>query len=288
MTAVVCVGLATLDTVFHVPHAPDIGGRVVATDLVTGGGGPAATAAVTIARLGVDVAFVGAVGDDDVGHAIREELEAEGVDVSELAVVPGARSPRSSILVDRRTADRAIVHYAGNVPPLELSPRARELCRAAEWVHVDHAGYQAVPRDARISVDGGNPMPGLDLEGIALYAPTEAALLAAYGDPERALEAGAELVVATRGAHGCTAYRADGLVLVSEGFEVEAVSALGAGDVFHGALLARIVRGDDLPDALRAANLAAALSCLALDARSAIPTAAGLDRARATTEVRRG
>ncbi|HWG55471.1 MAG TPA: PfkB family carbohydrate kinase [Gaiellaceae bacterium] len=272
MSRIVCVGLATLDTVFHVPHTPDVGGRVVARNLVTAGGGPAATAAVTVARLGVEVAFVGAVGDDDVGRQVRDELVAEGVDVSELALVPGAASPRSAILVDRRTADRAIVHYPGTVPPLELSPRAAALCRAAEWVHVDHLGYGVVPRDARISIDGGNPIPGLDLDGIALYAPTEAALLAAYGDPERALAAGAELVVATRAAAGCTAYAADGLVLVAEGYPVDAVSALGAGDVFHGALLARLACGDDLARALRLANVAAALSCCALDGRSAIPS----------------
>ena len=65
-------------------------------------------------RLGVEVAFAGAVGDDPAGAAIREGLEMEGVDVSDLAVLPGARSPQSSILVTG--ADRAIVHYAGTAP----------------------------------------------------------------------------------------------------------------------------------------------------------------------------
>ena len=50
------------------------------------------------------------------------------------------------------------------------------------------------------------------------------------------------------------------------------VSTLGAGDVFHGALLAAFVRGLDLLAALEQANAAAALSCRALDGRSAIPT----------------
>jgi sulfofructose kinase len=50
------------------------------------------------------------------------------------------------------------------------------------------------------------------------------------------------------------------------------VSTLGAGDVFHGALLAWLVRGAPLDEALRAACVAAALSTRALDGRSAIPT----------------
>ena len=132
MSGVVCIGLATLDSIFHVPHAPEPGGRVVASDLVLAGGGPAATAAVTLARLGIETSFVGAVGDDRVGAAVRDGLAEEGVDVSELAVVPGARSPRSSILVDSRTAARTIVHYPGTVPAVEPSAAAVELCSRAE------------------------------------------------------------------------------------------------------------------------------------------------------------
>jgi sulfofructose kinase len=53
---------------------------------------------------------------------------------------------------------------------------------------------------------------------------------------------------------------------------VEVVSTLGAGDVFHGALLAAVRRGYLLPDCLAYANVVAALSCRGLDGRSAIPT----------------
>jgi len=70
MTYVVCVGLATLDTIFAVPELPEPDGRVFATDLAVCGGGPAATAAVALARLGVETYFVGAVGDDDTGAEI--------------------------------------------------------------------------------------------------------------------------------------------------------------------------------------------------------------------------
>ena len=275
---VVCVGLATLDLILAVPHAPEPGGRVVANGLVSAGGGPAATAAVTLARLGVETYFVGVVGDDEPGKSMREELAAEGVDVSELAVVAGASSPRSSILVDRSTAERTIVHYPGTAPVLELSRRARGLCRNAAWVHVDHAGYAAAPRDGRLSIDGGNPIDGLELDGVALYAPTEAELRAAFGDADNALAAGAELVVVTRGERGSIAFTREGEVLEAAGFHIDAVSTLGAGDVFHGALLASLVHRAPLADALRAANLAAALSCRALDGRSAIPTASELER----------
>lgn len=288
---VVCVGLATLDTIFVVPRHPGPDERVVATERVVAGGGPAATAAVALARLGVEVAFVGAVGEDEAGDAIRAGLAREGVDASRLDVVAGARSPQSTILVGPG-GTRTIVHFPGTAP-LWVGPLPE-----AEWVHVDHHGYPAVTgRRLRLSVDAGNPIPGLDLAEVDLYAPTEAALIgykyaeqksavsrASPGrlpDVSRALEAaaraaiaaGAGLVVVTRGAEGSVAATLEGELTVVPAPPVDAVSTLGAGDVFHGALLAQLVRDAPLRDALAAANRIAAESCRALDGRSAIPSA---------------
>jgi sulfofructose kinase len=278
---VVCVGLATQDTILAVPRHPDPDAVVVATDVAVAGGGPAATAAVALARLGVAAFFVGSVADDDAGSFARDALAAEGVDVSELRVVDG-RSPRSACLVSG--AERTIAAFRGALPPLELSARAQQLCLGAAWVHVDQTGYGAVPPvrgRVRLSIDHGNPIDGLDLGGVALYAPTEQRLREAVGDARAALDGGAELVVVTRGADGSVAYTRDGDVVEAPGLSVDPVSTLGAGDVFHGALLAQLVAGARLPEALAAANACAALSCRALDGRSAIPTARELEAALA-------
>jgi sugar/nucleoside kinase (ribokinase family) len=268
---VVCVGLATRDTIWQVPEHPPEDGRVVATDVVVAGGGPAATAAVALSRLGIRARFVGAVGDDDAGSFVRHGLAEEGVDVSHVRVVPGARTPQSAILVGPSGA-RSIVHHPGDAT-FELDAAALE---GARYVHVDHVGYSAartaVAGEHALSVDGGNPIPGLDLQGVAIYAPTEEALRRDFGDARAALDAGARLVVVTRGADGSSATTADGETVEAAGVPCDdAVSTLGAGDVFHGALLAALVREEPLADALAFANRIASLSCRALDGRSAIP-----------------
>ena len=143
-------------------------------------------------------------------------------------------------------------------------------------MHVDHVGYRAaraLRHDVRLSVDGGNPIPDLDVEGVTLYGPTEQALRDTFGTARDALDAGAELVVVTRGREGSVAYTRDAMV-EAPATPVAAVSTLGAGDVFHGALLAQLVAGAGLRDALAFANRCAALACRALDGRSAIPTLA--------------
>jgi sugar/nucleoside kinase (ribokinase family) len=268
---VVCAGLATRDTIWRVPALPPPDGRVVATELVVAGGGPAATAAVALARLGVDAAFAGVVGDDDAGAFVRDGLERDGVDVSMLAVLPG-RTPQSAIFVGPG-GERAIVHHAGTVRFFGF-----DVDDEPEWLHVDQVGYGPGVSGARLSVDAGNPIDGLDLTGVTLYAPTEERLLEDFGSAQAALSAGAELVVVTRGERGSVATTRDGEIEAAGVPCPDVVSTLGAGDVFHGALLAYLVRGARLGDALHAANTAASLSCRALDGRSAIPTLDELER----------
>ena len=112
-------------------------------------------------------------------------------------------------------------------------------------------------------------------------AAAAAQMRVAYGpdaDPaERArhwLDAGVSLVVLTRGAHGATAYHRTAGVLHEPGRAVAVVDAVGAGDTFHAALLARLrerglLRRDALAaldaesvrDLLRYAIAAAAVTC---------------------------
>ena len=298
MTAarVVCMGVATLDAIVAVDRIPGPDERVPGIAGALAGGGVAATAAVALARLGVPVAFVGRVGDDETGRWIRDDLAREGVDVDGLAL--GGRSPLSAVLVERSSGTRALAPYPGETRP--IVPGATDLarCAAAEWIHVDHAGYHALDGiraagvTTPVSLDGGVPIAGLALAGIQLYAPTEATLLDRYPGAlesalHQALEEGPSLVVATRGAHGSVALerRPDGTAPVRHeatgfGLSDEIVghgSTLGAGDVFHGALLAALIAGHPVPDALRRANATAALACRALDGRGAIPTRPELD-----------
>ncbi len=274
---VVCVGVATIDTIAVVDRMPGEDERVVADGFTVAGGGPAATAAVTLARLGVPVAFCGVVGDDDAGRLVRASLEGEGVDTSLLRVDARARSTRSVILVSAATHARTIVTTPST------APRPDDVPLDAEWLHVDQTGYRAVraalerapARHPRLSVDAGNAIEGLALDGVELYAPTASALARAFpGDLLEGLRAarahGARRVLATAGADGSYVLQGESLVHV-EPTEADVVSTLGAGDVFHGALLAAIVEGRDLVDAARFAGRVAALSCRALDGRSGIP-----------------
>jgi len=71
----------------------------------------------------------------------------------------------------------------------------------------------------------------------------------------------------TLGADGALAATADGRVLRSPGFAVDAVDTTGAGDVFHGAFLYGLLSGWSVEHTLDFSNAAAAMSCTELGAR---------------------
>ncbi|RIQ11539.1 carbohydrate kinase family protein [Jiangella rhizosphaerae] len=285
---VICVGVATVDTIAVVPEMPGADDRVVAEPFVTACGGPAATAAVALARLGARVGFCGVVGDDDAGRLVRAGFEREGVDTTWLRTVPGQPTTTSMVIAARSSGTRAIV----TTPQYAPGPQAVPV-DAAAWLHADQTGYRSALTAARaaaaagarrpkLSVDAGNPIPGLDLDGVDLYVPTTAALAREFGTDDvddglrAAAKAGAGAVVATAGSTGSHVLDGDDVAVVAP-FRVEVASTIGAGDVFHGALLAGLVAGGSLTEAARLANAVAALSCRALDGRSAIPNRAEAD-----------
>jgi sulfofructose kinase len=275
------VGCATLDSIASVGEFPSADSRTIAAEFITAGGGPAATAAVTAARLGARTAFAGVIGNDEEGDRILAGLAAEGVDISCVVRSSTRASGASLIIVSDGGASRAIVTRP--VPPLEFASHDvfRATVESAAWVHVDHLGWSAVralQSGIRLSVDAGNPIPDFDPSGVALYVPTIERLRAEFGtrlsEPElvqTAIDRGARAVVATDGANGAWVHNGTGSVAHVPSVPTRIVSTLGAGDVFHGAILAAVAAGQDLMDAVALANQVAAESCTGLDGRSKIP-----------------
>lgn len=276
------VGCATLDSIALVQDYPAADSRTVATDFATAGGGPAATAAVAAARAGADTAFAGVFGTDEEGDRIISGLQAEGVDTSAVIRDRGVKTGASVIIVSKATESRAIVTRP--VPPVSFPAGSRffDLLASAAWVHADHLGWNAVAGarsgSLNISVDAGNPIPSFSPRGIALYVPTVERLQAEYGAGHspgallrKALDDGAAAVVATAGSDGAWVLEHGGDPVHVPATPADIVSTLGAGDVYHGALLAAVAAGLPLVDAAAFAGRTAAASCAGLDGRSAIP-----------------
>ena len=272
MSKVLSVGIATVDTIVLVEKYPAANERVVALQSIRAVGGPATTAAVTMARLGIDVTLSCVIGDDDDGRFIFDTLKREGVDTRNVVVNPSIHTAIGTIVVSKSEKTRAIMvqpHSELPVKPANISDYG--------WVHVDQFGMKAINDwgvvrggSAKLSIDIGYATPGLNSADYDLYAPSENITT----DVSTAAQ-DKNIVVISQGGEG--SIYSDGVNSGSvPAIASEIVSTLGAGDVFHGALVATQVWGKPIEEAVTIANAVAGLSCRALDGQSGIPTKAEL------------
>ena len=103
------LGLNAVDHLIVVPRYPDYNSKTELTSHTVLPGGQAATAMVTLARLGMRVRHVGRVGSDEAGRVQLASLDAEGVERSECRVVEGAESQIAFIIVDGGTGERTVI-----------------------------------------------------------------------------------------------------------------------------------------------------------------------------------
>src|SRR5690606_36740386 len=75
---VVVLGSVNMDLVVPAPHVPGPGETVIAGPARYLPGGKGANQAVTAARLGAEVGFIGRTGDDDFGRTLRRALQDAG------------------------------------------------------------------------------------------------------------------------------------------------------------------------------------------------------------------
>ena len=284
----VCVGVITIDTIALVDKYPSADERVLADEISRAGGGPAAVAAVALSRLGVRSAIVGTIGDDSDGKEILRIFEIEGVDTSGISI--GTTPTAGSVIVASKEHSTRAISTRQPVTQAPMNDAAKKLIASAEWLHVDHVGINRLDeagvsrgKGPKISFDAGYGVESFDPITVDLFVPTDRQMALRYPGVDLgvalendAMKAG-NTVVATQGSAGSAGFSPETGLVTAPGFKVEVMSTLGAGDVFHGALVAQLIHGYELQDALLRANAVAALSCRGLDGQSKIPTTSELN-----------
>jgi len=263
--------------------------RVIAEEISRAGGGPAAVAAVTLSRLGVRSAVVGTIGDDADGKEVLRIFEKEGVDTSGISI--GTSATAGSVIVASKEFSARAISTRQPVTQAAMNDAAKKLIASADWVHVDHVGIKRLDeagisrgKGPQISFDAGYGVETFDPITVDLFVPTDRQMSLRYPGIDLAvalendsMKAG-NTVVATQGSAGSAGFSPETGLVTAPGFKVEVTSTLGAGDVFHGALVAQLIQGHQLQEAMRRANAVAALSCRGLDGQSMIPTTIELDK----------
>ena len=284
----VCVGVITIDTIALVDKYPGEDERILADEISRAGGGPAAVAAVALSRLGVKSAIVGTIGDDADGKEVLRIFAQEGVDTSGISI--GSTATAGSVIVASKEHSARAISTRQPVAQAAMNEAAKKLIASAQWVHVDHVGIKRLDEAGisrgngpQISFDAGYGVETFDPILVDLFVPTDRQMALRYPGIELAvalendsMKAG-NTVVATQGSAGSAGFSPETGLVTAPGFKVDVTSTLGAGDVFHGALVAQLIQGHPLQEAMRRANAVAALSCRGLDGQSKIPTTTELN-----------
>jgi ribokinase len=304
---VVVVGTLNVDHLWQVPVLPGPGQTIVADEVELQFGGKGANQAVAAARQGATVLLVGAVGDDADGQRYRAQLQRAGIAVDRVAVVPGVATGAAHVYIDPRGENQIVVARGANA---RIDPAGgADLLRADDVVLVQLecaweaavAALRGAERAGARALLNASPVESRFPWGqVALHAVIvnehECDAIFGEGPASLAERSPAELgrilsgrrishLIITQGAEPTLHLTANGATRVPT-HPVQPRDTTGAGDTFAGVLAAALSAGAAWPEALRRANVAAALSTLGLGAQGAMPAGAAVDsvlaRARPT------
>ena len=317
MPKTLCIGELLIDfvsTTFDVTLAE-------APEFAKAAGGATANVAVGLAKLGVDSGFIGKIGAEPFGDFLRETLEQSRVDTTNLISETGRRTTLAFVAT-RSDGAKNILFYRNPGADMLLTPDEIDAAyvQSAEVFHYGSCSLSHQPiRDATVRAiqyakDAGAFIsydPNLRL--MMWDAPEDAkrwiwevmpyANVVKAADEEwefitdtpefeegseRILEAGVDLVIVTLGEHGCYYNNGSNQGYV-DGFKVEVVDPLGAGDGFVAAMLTQIMHAssgvqklpdfdnDRLQEIMRYANAAGALTTQKIGVIPALPTASEIE-----------
>ncbi|CAB3815563.1 2-dehydro-3-deoxygluconokinase [Achromobacter insuavis] len=270
-----------------------------------GFGGDTSNAVIAAARQGARCAYLTRVGDDAFGAQFLALWREEGVDTSGVEVDASAHT--GLYFVQHGPDGHAFSYLRRGSAASLMTPATLDggLIERARFLHVSGISlaistsacdtvFAAIARaraaGVQVSLDSNLRLRLWPLDRARavlrealchadLFLPSmdDMQHLTGNDDPERTLDwirdAGATGVVVLKlGKDGSIIDDGKTRAPVAA-LRVEAVDATGAGDCFAGSLLARRCQGDDWADAVRYANVAAALSTLGYGAVNPLPRA---------------
>jgi sulfofructose kinase len=280
------IGQCSLDYLAVVDSYPRANTKKEVLEWSEQGGGPVATALVTLARFGISTRFYGVIGDDGAGEKIRLSLEKEGVD-ARLVKRKGKGSQIAFISIEKGTGRRTIFWRRPSGRELRKGELDAGFLRESDFLLLDglmveaslHAAARARERGIPVMLDAGRLRKGmLDITAFCDYlvASEEFARdigwkLTASELAKRREELGCKVLTVTRGERGSITV-SDQVFLRVPAFDVETADTTGAGDVFHGGFIYGLLRGWELKEIIVFASAVAAMKCTKIGGRTGIPS----------------
>ncbi|TFJ94195.1 ribokinase [Lentibacillus salicampi] len=274
------VGSINMDLTVITDKMPMQGETVLGDKFFTSPGGKGANQAVAAARMGANVNFIGAVGDDSFGPTLRQNLANEGVETKGIETMSDEATGTATIILSESDNRIIVAPGANNRVTPELVMQHSDLIKNSDVVllqlEIPMETIMAVTELAEankvpviLNPAPFQPLPEEVLKNTAYLTPNEIELASMKEDP--LFESIQEKLIVTRGDKGIS-FAENGAEREISGHSVQVTDTTGAGDTFNGALAAELAGGAELSDALVMANAAAALSVSKTGAQGGMPT----------------
>ena len=250
----------------------------------------------TVARLGVDSGIIGGVGNDDFGKCLRDRLEKDGVDISQIQIYEDGTTGVAFITYFQDGSRRFLYHFPDTPATRVKAPQAEALGEDVAYFHIMGCSLMAKKEfgqeivklmkalaltGTKISFDPNirpelmkdetvRPQLAQVMEHCSIFMPGVSELLAISGKAtvEESVKAvfenpKLEIIVLKNGSRGCTIYTRETEIALGI-YQVETVDPTGAGDCFDAAFLCGLLEGKSLEEAAKEATAAAALNTMVL------------------------
>ena len=297
------VGSANIDLTTFTNKFPKPGETIFGQSFDLGFGGKGANQAVAARLCGAEVFMVARVGSDLFGPATIENFKNLGIDTSHVKQIPGMSSGVAPIFVEPNGQNRILVVKGANdaLKPADVDAAAETLKSADCIVLQFEIPVETVYYTMQFARKHGircilNPAPAQPvdlsaLKGLDYFVPNESEAETITGCPvknvgdatkcaEKLLGSGIRRVIITLGGNGSLLASGDGSEHMPP-FSVQSLDSSGAGDAFIGSFAVFLADGVSEKEAVRRANLYAALSTTGVGTQKSF-----YDRARFDIEWR--
>jgi len=292
MKKICVIGSIGYDLTTYMYQFPKAGETIVGKKFIQNPGGKGDNQVIAAARVGGDVTFIGAVGDDNYGELLKKNLEANNVK-THLKIVPNMSSQIATILIDETGENRiVIVPGANNFVDKKQIDDNFDIIKECDIILMQ---LEIPMETVEYVVDKFyelnkililNPAPGAELSDNIIkkctyLTPNENEIGLITKMPydtidniklaaKSLIDKGAQNVLVTLGEKGAYLKNKNEDIIIPT-IKVKAIDTTGAGDCFNGVFAMYLALGKSAIEAIKYANVASSISVTRSGAVPSLP-----------------
>lgn len=299
MKKLLVLGSINQDHTLNINEFPKAGETVTAQGYQLLFGGKGANQAVAAGRCGAAVKFIAAVGRDEAGSKILQQLKQDNVATEAIAIFEREQTGIAIVMVDAQGENNIVVYPGANakLTPEHIKKYQKLIAESSALLMQLEIPLETVITTAKIANNLQkkvviNPAPAtalpdelLKLIDVITPNQTEAEILTGISvfDEDGAQQAadilhkkGVNTVVITMGKLGVW-FSEQGKGKLLAAYHVDTVDTVAAGDTFNGAFVTYWLEGQNIEQSVNFACAAAAMSVTRSGAQSSIPWRKDID-----------